>query len=133
MARLVAFWLPVAMLTAIADGVGIKRRLREAREAQEAQDNELDAGSAPGGASSSSQGPYQPRGGIRRRLQPTGDEPSGAPPEDRMPLMDTLKKKWATGKFSSAEILELVRGAAEQGARGMEHLSQMVLTMLSGP
>ena len=109
--------------------VGIKRRLEEAAKAK--ADTAPDTAPTPGesstGASSSTQ---RPRGGIKQRLQRAAADPApppAAPPStpDHLPLRKTLLKSWSSGELSSARILEIAAGAAEQGATGMDDMRSL--------
>ena len=74
------------------------------------------ATSSSAGASSS----IAPRGSQRRRIERAQDpEPTLAD----LPLVRTMRKRWAQGDLSSRLVQELAAGAEHQGAVGMEGLS----------
>jgi len=108
-----------------AGAVGIKRRLAEAGKAEPKP--EPDSTSTPGesstGASSSTP---KLRGGVKQRLQHTPADPAPTPTtNDHLPLRKTLLTSWSTGELSSAKVLEIAAGAAQQGATGMDDMRSL--------
>ena len=57
-------------------------------------------------------------GGIRGRVAD-----SGAGPDAKNPLIDTLKQKWGKGKVSANDVEEIIGGATAQGASQLPPLS----------
>ena len=78
--------------------------------------------------------PKKLRGGIKQRVEAyqanTGSASSssgqaGSVGQDQLPMWQSMKKRWAKGKLSSKDVLELAQGATKQGATGFDRLEGM--------
>ena len=109
----------VALLLSCA-AVGRKKRIAEA-EAKESQ----------GDAENNFVDIPRKRGGIRQRRDaaaeatatPPTSASSSSPSSSALPLNNELKRDWALGKLSSAQVQKYAWSAMEQGAIGLKRLS----------
>ena len=90
---------------------GLKRRIERAL----AEPGDQDASSE----ATSSTNPL--RGPLRRRLA-RAEGPEAMDPDD-LPLVESLKRRWADGKITSPLVQEFADAASRQGAEGMRRLA----------
>ena len=76
--------------------------------------------------------PMQParraKGGIRARMNVAKSKPKKSIAREQNakgPLVNTLKRKWGTGKISAKDVAEIFNGARTQGASGVPALSSL--------
>jgi hypothetical protein len=78
-------------------------------------------------AASSTDTQQRPRGGVRmRQSQSTATVPDA--PTQSNPHVRSLKKLWAKGRLTSAEVQSLAKSAQDAGAEGLERLSRIGTT-----
>ena len=108
------FWVANLVLSAtlfdgivVAEGVGIKRRLMEAD----------DEGGGRNDEGCSAVGDATRRGGVARRVAGASSSSSSS---TKTPLNNDLRKDWARGKMSSAQVQRIAQSALEQGADDLD-------------
>ena len=106
-----------APLVVLCYGVGWKRRLEASPLA--------DVASGSAGPVSSPVGDV-PRGGVRQRLRATDSATaasSNSVPPTELPFNDDLKRDWAKGLLSSAQVQRYAMHSMQQCAVGLEELA----------
>ena len=114
MVLVLLFSLWLGLSSAMPQG-SLKRRIERALEESDQRNPDQSASSHEAGSTSASS-----RGSLRTRVRRA--TAAQQPPPD-LPLLESLKRRWAQGHISSPLVQEFADGAARQGAQGMSGLA----------